>query len=112
MNDNLYKKIVNLKLGRAIFGAIILISLILIMREKIKLLVLSIWFLLLSPLMLPITGLPYIALVVLLVLSIIGVLRTDKHDDAKTFNGFVFALFLSIVGIVVICCFSFLFIVR
>lgn len=102
----------NRKWGILVFGLIVLMSLLAMRWEDSKVLVLSTGFLLISPFVLPITGIPYIALLILFVLSMIGILRNDKHDDAKLFYGFRFSLFMSIVGMMLICYFSFLFILS
>src|SRR5262245_6163983 len=78
----------NRKWGMLVFGLIILVSLLAMRWEDSKGLVLFIGALLILPFVHPITGIPYIAVLILFVLSIIGMLRNDKFEDAKLFYGF------------------------
>ena len=108
ISDQNHKR-VYLKWGLLAFGTIVLVSLVATRWEENKALVFSIGFLLALPITFPITAIPYIVLLILFVLSVMGILRSDKDDDVIMFYRFVFLLFISAGGIMSICYLSFLF---
>ena len=109
MISNQNNKRVYLKWAILTFSAIVLISLLAARWEENKALVLSMGLLLSSPLKFPITAIPYIVLLMLFVLSVMGILRSDKEDDVIMFYRFVFLLFISAAGIASVFYLSFLF---
>ena len=109
MSTNQDKKHIDLKWVALGFGIILLSCLLVVRWEDNKELVLSIGMFLISPFEFPITTIPFIVLLIIFALSVTGILRSDKNDEARLFYSSVLIFILSLAGLIFLCYLSIIF---